>query len=69
MNNRVVAELAHLIRLAASGTAWYEFAWDKANSLALAEPSEMNELPLLLKNALISKRHGPPRKSINPRSN
>lgn len=68
MNENLAREFVHLIRLAESGTAWYEFAWEKAQAMALADPIEMNELPLLLKNVLISKRHGPPRPSINQRS-
>lgn len=64
MNERLKAELHHLIWLAESGPAWYEFAMHKAQTMAMTDPIEMNQLPVLLKSAILSRRHGPPRKSI-----
>lgn len=64
----VAVELVHLIRLVESGTAWSEYAYSKAQAMALQNPIEMNELPLLLKNAMILKRCGPPRNYSNQRS-
>lgn len=63
--SRIAAELAHLIRCAETGTGMYEFARDKAQRLAAQEPAEFNELPLLLSNELRSRKHGPPRSSMN----
>jgi hypothetical protein len=70
--------MAHLIRMAETLPALYEFAMWKAQKLALEEPVEFNSLPVLLSNALTSRKHGPPRslrpsgqapKSSNDRSN
>jgi len=68
MDNRVVAELAHLIRLAESGTAWSEYACWKANAMAI-KSNEMSALPALLSNAMNLKKHGPERPSISSRRN
>lgn len=64
MNERMKAELRHLIRLSESGPAWYEFAMNKAQTMETTDPIEMNQLPVLLKSEILSRRHGPPRKSI-----
>jgi len=65
---RINAELAHLVRCAETSLGMYEFAVWKAQKLALEEPVEFNGLPVLLSNALASKRFGPPRPSTKPRS-
>lgn len=68
MNYRIAAELAHLIRLAETNLAWQEYSIWKSKAMALKTPAEMNELPLLLSNALDSRKFGPKRPSIQPRS-
>lgn len=69
MKNRIDAELANLVKLAESGPARYVYAMDKAQGLAAKDALTWNELPLLLSNALRSRRHGPPRKSSKGVSN
>lgn len=69
MNNRIPAELAHLVKCAETSLGMYEFAVWKAQKLALEEPVEFNSLPVLLSNELRSRKFGPPRPSIQPRSN
>jgi hypothetical protein len=64
-SERVNAELIHLVRCAETSLGMYEFAVWKAQKLALEEPVLFNSLPVLLSNALRSRKHGPPRSSIN----
>lgn len=68
MNYRIPPELSHLIKVAETCPAWYEYAMWKAQAMAVKTPAEMNELPLLLSNALTLRLHGPVRRSIQPRS-
>lgn len=68
MSPRLAAELVHLIRLAETNTAWSEYARWKSQAMALKNPLDFNELPVLLSNALALKRHGPVPRSIQPRS-
>lgn len=63
--SRIAAELVHLVRLSETGPAWFEYARDKAQSLAVQEPAVWSELPLLLSNELRARKHGPPR-SLKP---
>jgi hypothetical protein len=65
---RVAAELAHLIRLAETNTAFAEYASWKAQAMALKDPLTWNELPVLLSNSVNSRKSGPPRPSSKPRS-
>ena len=64
-SGRLEPELAHLLSLCKSGTAWQEFAKWKANHLATQEPATWNELPLLLSNEVRLRKHGPARPSTN----
>lgn len=66
-SGRLAPELAWLLDLCRSGTAWQEFAKWKANHLAVQEPATWNELPLLLSNEIQSSKHGPPRSFMNQR--
>lgn len=50
------------------GTSVAKYAMWKAQAIAVKTPEEMNELPLLLSNALNSKKCGPERPFIQPRS-
>lgn len=68
MHTRLAAELPHLIRLAETNTAWAEYSQWKAQAMALKDPLTWSELPVLLSNAVTSKKSGPPRKSIQQRS-
>jgi hypothetical protein len=69
-SGRLAPELAWLLDLCKSGTAWQEFAKWKANHLAVQEPVTWNELPLLLSNEVRLRKHGPARPSTNqPRRN
>lgn len=67
MKTRLEAEIPHLVRMCQSGTAWQIYAEEKAAQLAQSD-KEMASLPMLLSNAVRLSKFGPPRKSIQPRS-
>jgi hypothetical protein len=64
METRLAAELPHLVRLAQTNLAFAEYARWKAQAMALKNPMEFNELPVLLSNAVRLRLHGPKRPYI-----